>query len=356
MTTPDFYLGTGDAPLFSTTVVDATGAPMLIQGAALVMTMVSIRGGAPVDLSGATTVNDDDGSAPKKGTLHRQFLAAETTGLNGLYLVKITGTQAGKPITFPNDGFLIFEVGPTAAQTQRRYVGVEELKNTLTMSGVSFADEDLDISIEAASRYLEDEYNDGRAWTEGQAGEMRYYTRTDDWEVELDDVLAVTSVDLDYALDPWFGTSTLSEPSPSYGPEWGSPIGWGGGSYGTNLPAASYRLLPIQSGLTSAVPAGNGEPYRKLDLARGSQVWRLPSGRDAIRITGTFGWQTVPAGVKVATSMIATRLMRRIRDAPFGLTSFGGDERAVAVRQIATDPDIVAAMQAITATTNRLFA
>lgn len=348
--TPDFFIGSGDAPIFSTTLVDADGNPVLIQGAALTMTMTSIRGGDPLTLDLLTNpvVNDDDGSPANRGKLHRQFASAETQDVSGLFLVKIIATQGGKPITFPNDGFLFFEVGPTATQTQSRYIGVEELKNSISLSGTSFADEELPVAIEAASAYLEDEYNDHRAWTLGSPGEVRFYTRTDDWEFRLGDAIAITSVDLDYSTNPFW------ERDPSYGPTWGTPIGWGGGSFSTNLPSASYRLTPIQNGLVAN--GGNGQPYKRLELIRGSQVFRLPSGRGAIRVTGTFGWETVPSGVKIATSMIATRLMKRMRDAPFGVVAFGGDQLAVAVRQIGSDPDIRAAMQPVTMTTTRLFA
>src|SRR5581483_10779513 len=165
------------------------------------------------------------------------------------------------------------------------------------------------------------------------------------------------SIDLDFALDPfWDYDPSYWGAGPSYGANWGTPIGWGARAFSTPLPAGSYRLLPIQAGLTTATPPGNGEPYRTLELARGSQVYQLPSGRDSIRITGTFGWQVVPAGVKSAVTMIATRLMRRMRDAPFGVVSFGADERAVAVRQIANAPDIIAAIQAVTTVRTRLFA
>lgn len=350
MTTPDFYFGAGDAPLYTTTLEDANSNAVLVQGAAFTMTMTSVRGGNPITLDLVTNpvVNDDDGTPTNRGKIHRQFTAAETVGLSGLYLVKITGTISGKPITYPNDGFLLFEAGPTAAQGQRRYVGVDELKNTMGAMNTSFLNEDIDVAIESASRYLEDDYNDGKPWTKGSAGEIRYYTRTDDWEVHLGDALKITSVDLDFAVNPY------RDRDAKYGPGWGSPLGWGGGSYSTNLPASSYRLLPTTHGLVA--DGGNGEPFGRLDLARGTTVWRLPSGRDAIRVTGTFGWETVPAGLKMATSLIATRLLKRMRDAPFGIISFGADDRAIAVRQIATDPDIMAAMQPITAVHTKLFA
>lgn len=346
LTLADFYIGQNDLPLWSETLTDGDGNPMLIQGATLVMSMVPLRGGADVVTAGGVVVNDDDGTVPNRGKVHRQMLSGETAA-SGEYLVRVVATQAGKPITFPNTGYFLWTITPTAIEQQGRYLAVEEFKATLTLSGTTFADADVLVALDAASRGLESQYNDDRPWTLGAPGEIRYYTRTDGWEAALGDVIAVTSVDLDFSINPYW------DRSPSYGPGWGSPIGWGGGSYSTNLPAASYRLLPTQSGLVAA--NGNGEPYRKIELARGATVNRLPDGRDAIRVTGTFGWETVPGGVKAAVTIIASRLLRRTRDAPFGLTSFSGDERAVAVRSIMTDPDIVFAMTPLTGTT-RLFA
>jgi hypothetical protein len=311
----DFYVGQGDLPLWSETLTDGDGNPVLIQGASLVMSMVPIRTGADVITAGGVVVNDDDGTVPNRGKVHRQMLAGETAAA-GDYLVRVVATQASKPITFPNTGYFLWTVTPTGVGQQRRYLGVEEFKESAYLAGITSVDRDIDRALEAASRGLEAAY--GATWTLGTPGQQRYYTGYNN-RAKLGDVIAVTAVDVDF----------------------------GRGTYGTTLVSSEYRLLPIESGLAAA--GGNGEPYQTIHLSRSSSIRYLgfPGGLDGIRITGTFGWETVPAGVRTATAIIASRLLRRGRDAPFGIASFGADGAAIRAGQIATDPEVTFAMEAV---------
>jgi hypothetical protein len=76
----------------------------------------------------------------------------------------------------------------------------------------------------------------------------------------------------------------------------------------------------------------DGEPFRWLESAG-----LFATGRAAIEVTGTFGWPAVPEQVEQWVLTIATRLVKRLREAPFGLVtgSFDGE----VVRLAREDPD-----------------
>jgi hypothetical protein len=61
----------------------------------------------------------------------------------------------------------------------------------------------------------------------------------------------------------------------------------------------------------------------------------LPS---SVAVTGQFGWPAVPAQVIEATTILATRLLRRAREAPFGVVGLGIDGAAVRISRF--DPDV----------------
>jgi hypothetical protein len=59
----------------------------------------------------------------------------------------------------------------------------------------------------------------------------------------------------------------------------------------------------------------------------------------SVRVTGQFGWSEVPEAVKSATVILATKLVRRAREAPFGVVSIGLDGGAMRIAR--TDPDVM---------------
>jgi hypothetical protein len=58
-----------------------------------------------------------------------------------------------------------------------------------------------------------------------------------------------------------------------------------------------------------------------------------------VKLTGQFGWTILPEAVKAATSILAAKLLRRVREAPFGIVTAGIDQ-GVAMRIARTDPDV----------------
>lgn len=323
----DWVWRQGDLNQFVQTIVDAAGNPVNLQGvagSAIKLTVTPIRGGTPI-INAASMTNLQLGDGLSDGTRGRVGYtpqAGETTA-PGDYLGSIKVTTLG--LTFPNEGYILITITPTAPTSAGRYLTVEELKKTVELSGLAYADADITVAIEAASRGLEATYR--TRWVLGAPGEVRYYTRSTPTEVPLGDVLSIASVGLDYGL-------TYSDAGP--------------GDYSTALPPTDYRTSPVTSGLVST--GGTGEPYKHLHLVRGASAVRLPSGTDAIRITGQFGWEQTPAGVKTATTIIATRLLRRTREAPFGIIQVGIDGAAVRAAQIASDPEVRFAMKGLGAT------
>jgi hypothetical protein len=43
-------------------------------------------------------------------------------------------------------------------------------------------------------------------------------------------------------------------------------------------------------------------------------------------VTGQFGWSTSPEDIKAATSILAAKLFKRVREAPFGIVTVGIDQ------------------------------
>lgn len=322
------------------------GVPVDIAGRPVQFTITPIGGGAPIvdhagnNLQVGDGISDGSRGDVSYGEASNPWQQSGTdpdgeTGKPGLYLARVTVTFPGGPESFPNNGYLLMTVDPVAATTVGRYLTRDALKNTLELTGQTFADADLDIAIAATSRGMEHRW--GTVWKKGSAGEVRYYTATDGRVLVLGDVLDVSEVALDYAYGDCWGDGFASSAS------------GGAGSYATLLALTDYRLLPFQNGATTRTPPGNGEPFRELQMAR-TAVWpRLPGGVDGVRITGTFGWETVPAGVTAAASIIATRLLKRTREAPFGIHGIGLDQAVVRAVQLSYDPEVTLALEGVTA-------
>lgn len=197
------------------------------------------------------------------------------------------------------------------------YIELEELKKTLKLERQVYPDHDLEVGIAAASAALDEVY--GGPWTLGAAGEARYFTPESARPVDLRAISVVEEVALDTA---------------------------GGGTYSSVLVDGTDFTLEARS--------GEGPPWDRLRFLRSGIAWswdyprwrRYPWGIDGLRVTGQWGWPEVPAGVKAATSIIATRLFRRTREAPFGIIGLGPEGTTVRAGAIARDPEVAFAMKA----------
>ncbi|HXO86432.1 MAG TPA: hypothetical protein VN803_13010 [Gemmatimonadales bacterium] len=197
------------------------------------------------------------------------------------------------------------------------YALLADLKATLDLSGETFADADLQLALTAASRAI-DNICERRFWPDPDATSVRYYTpRRSSRLLEIDDLIALTSFETDNDADGVFefswtvNTDFVLEP--------------------LNAPADGepYTMVRVQ-------PYGH---YRLPGAYRGfTQRVTLPR---TVKVTGQFGWQAVPDEIKQATMILAPRLSRRSREAPFGVIGFameGGSSAAMIARQ---DPDVM---------------
>lgn len=184
------------------------------------------------------------------------------------------------------------------------YVTEEELKATLELTGMQFADNDVRAAIAAASRGID--AATGRRFYKDTVDVARYYTPELTDILPIDDLVTATTVKSD---------ST------------------GAGSYTTTWTVnQDYTLAPINA-------QADGRPYTCLKVHPTQGRYPFPIGVPrAIQITGVFGWPAVPANVKELATIVAAKLMRRAREAPFGVVS-AGIEVGVAMRIARSDPD-----------------
>ena len=182
------------------------------------------------------------------------------------------------------------------------YVEPEELKATLELLGTSYADLDVRRSVVAASRAI-DEICGRRFWLDSDANHVRYYQGCGD-RVWVDDIVEVTSVEVDTNGDGSFGSAWTENDD--------------------------YLLAPLNA-------AADGWPWTRLEVHPNSGSY-FPHYPRSVKVTGQFGWSTVPEAIKAATGILAERVMVRMRQAPLGVQQFGLDGEAVQIAR--TDPDV----------------
>lgn len=242
------------------------------------------------------------------GLYARAFTAAPTTG--GTYAI-IWDTGGATPIYAREDLIVTYSAAsPTGSGPL--YLTLASLKATLTMTGTTFADADVTLAIGAASRAV-DHVTGRRFWLDTGTANVRYYTPQSYGLLQIDDLVAMTSVAIDRS-----GTGTFSE-------------SWTSGT--------DYVLEPYNN--PSAQPA---RPYETLRVRILSGRWLPTYIEQSVKITGQFGWSSVPDDVTAATSILAAKLLRRTREAPFGIVTAGIDS-GVAMRIARTDPDVYTLLQ-----------
>ncbi len=181
------------------------------------------------------------------------------------------------------------------------YITTAELKSTLSI-GSTYADADIVTAIDAASRAC-DGYKDTRFWA---TTETRYYTGCPgERSLRIDSASAVATVLVDMNGDGSYETT------------------WTNGT--------DFYTDPINAATDSA-------PYTRIVLYQQAGK-RFPNYANSVKVTGTFGWPTVPSGVKEATSILASRLLKRARETPYGIVVVAGDAVAAA-RLGRIDPDV----------------
>lgn len=179
------------------------------------------------------------------------------------------------------------------------YVDSEDFKATLGISNTDFADDDIDRAIDAAGGIVDDIC--GRSFTVPSEDETRYFAPESATLLRIDDLVSATSVSVDRDND---GT---------YEETWTQ-----GTEYRLGHPNAAVR----------------GEPFTYLETMPG---YSLPINGGYVKIAGMFGWATVPAGVVQATGLMANRLLKRSREAPFAIL-LAGEMGAARIGRV--DPEV----------------
>ena len=182
------------------------------------------------------------------------------------------------------------------------YVSLTELKNTAELIGFSFADYDATQAINAAEQGIE-EYC-GRTFYPSAATVTRYYAPTELGYVLVDDLITAGTVASDADGDGTFETLWTAN--------------------------TDYILWPYNA-------TADGKPFERLDVNPSSSL-RFPARPRSVLVTGQFGWLATPPQVKEATTIMATRLLRRAREAPFGVVGLGIDNAPVRISRV--DPDV----------------
>jgi hypothetical protein len=185
------------------------------------------------------------------------------------------------------------------------YLTAEELKATLELTGQTFADNDIELARKAATRAIEGVCN-RRFWLDPDANQTRYYTPARVASVAIDDLTELTTVKADQD-----GDGTFEE---------------------TWTENTDFVLEPLNA-------AADGEPWRRIRIdPNGTRL--MPSGAvRSLEVTGQFGWPEVPDAIKEATGILAAKILRRAREAPFGIITTGIEVGAI-MRIARQDPDV----------------
>lgn len=175
------------------------------------------------------------------------------------------------------------------------YADAEELKATLELSEETFADADIDLALTAASRGI-DSATGRRFWKDATA-KTRYYSAPAWDRVWINDLAELTSVTTDPGDDGTFTQAwTLN---------------------------TDFFLEPLNA-------AEDGWPWTSIRV-RGRSGLYLPVCERSVKVVGKFGWAAVPEPIVQATKIIASKLMKRSREAPFGVVGMGMDGAAVRI-------------------------
>lgn len=191
------------------------------------------------------------------------------------------------------------------------YLTLAQLKETFpSITGTSMDDE-LSRALEAASRAIDKACSRRglrRFWPDTAPVE-RLYTPGDLDLLEIHDAIEITLVESDDDND---------------------------GIYESTWDASAWVPLPLNAAL-------DGEPWTAIQwrgaTTTSTRSFGFPQNVLAgVRVTGKFGWTAAPPAIVQATGILAQRLQKRAREAPFAVVGFNMDATAVHIAR--TDPDV----------------
>lgn len=181
------------------------------------------------------------------------------------------------------------------------YATLAQVKSALRITD-SVDDSLLEMAIESASRAM-DSYCNRVFYSTGTAV-ARYYTPRDSYLCDIDDLVSLTTL-----------YTSSDETQSSYNILWTSE---------------DYQLEPL-NGLSDSQPA----PYTRI-RAIGDYTFQTLDGEASVKVTGVFGYSSVPIAVTQATVIQASRIFKRL-DSPLGIISGELGTMRVGYR---LDPDV----------------
>lgn len=190
------------------------------------------------------------------------------------------------------------------------YITEEELKKTLTMQGTVYADYDIEPAILAASDALNELCGRRRFdVTPGESDDptIRFYKPSNACVIVINDLVELTALTTDTDGDGDFEDT-----------------------YVLNTDIVLWPLNAL----------ADGRPYTQIRLNPAKATTAFPSNNPrGAKVEGKFGWPETPSFLNPATKVLASRLIKRMREAPFGVVTVGLDVGS-AIHIGRTDPDV----------------
>lgn len=179
------------------------------------------------------------------------------------------------------------------------YASLNDVKASLKIID-GLDDSLLELAIESASRLI-DGYT-GRYFYNGGSA-VKNYAADDMWITQIDDLQSITEL------------ATTNEIGTDY----------------TIWSVTDYQLEPL-NGRTDGLVS----PYTRI-RAVNQYVFPFYNGQALVRVTGVWGWASVPTAIKQATILQAARIFKR-NDSPLGVAGFG--DMGVVRVGARLDPDV----------------
>ena len=162
------------------------------------------------------------------------------------------------------------------------YCTLADVKAALRITDV-IDDALIENSINAASRMIDQYCN--RFFYSGSAGEVRYFKANDGFTCWIDDVQSITEVKTASTDPTVFDITWLTE---------------------------DYQVLPANRWSNGA--------YYPITSITATDNYLFPTWADIalVKVTGQYGWASVPESIKFATIIQASRLFKRL-ESPLGV-------------------------------------
>jgi hypothetical protein len=162
------------------------------------------------------------------------------------------------------------------------YCSLADVKASLRITD-TIDDALIENSINSASRLIDQYCN--RYFYSSAAGEVRYYQANDGFTVWIDDAQSISSLETS-STDPLIFDTTWS--------------------------AGDYQVLPANR-------TANGGYYPITGItATDNYLFPVWADMALVKVTGQFGWSSIPDPIKFATIIQASRLFKRL-ESPLGV-------------------------------------